>query len=108
MSHLISNFKHSTDNPRRLRQYKHLSYIVIIWLICFQILFDGGTVQDYLSTVNTWMRANPNEVLTFIFTNPDGASLTELWDPAFQNSGIADLLYVPPSVPVKQSDVRSC
>ena len=71
-----------------------------------QDLFDGGTVQDYLSTVNTWLRANPNEVLTFIFTNPEGLSLPDVWDPAFQNSGIADLLYTPPTVPMKQSDVR--
>lgn len=51
------------------------------------------------------MRANPNEVLTFIFTNPEGVSLPNVWQPAFQNSGIADLLYVPPTVPMKQSDV---
>ncbi|KZT20223.1 PLC-like phosphodiesterase [Neolentinus lepideus HHB14362 ss-1] len=67
-------------------------------------LFDGGTVQDYLTTVKTWLDANPNEVLTFIFTNPEGLSIKDMWDPAFQNSGIANVTYVPPSVPVKQSD----
>ncbi|OBZ68034.1 hypothetical protein A0H81_11779 [Grifola frondosa] len=44
-------------------------------------LFDGGTVQDYLTTVNTFLTANPNEA-----------------------SGIAALAYVPPQVPTAQSD----
>ncbi|KDQ53667.1 hypothetical protein JAAARDRAFT_420469 [Jaapia argillacea MUCL 33604] len=67
-------------------------------------LFDGGTVEAYLTTVRTFLTANPNEVLTLLFTNPDGLSYADLWDPAFQASGIADLAYIPPTVPVKQSD----
>ena len=34
------------------------------------------------------------------------SSLPDLWDPPFQASGIADLAYLPPNVPTKQSDVR--
>lgn len=79
--------------------------VIILTLVIKQLLFDGGTVQDYLTTVNSFLQANPNEFLTFIFTNPEGASLPDLWDPAFQASGIAALAYVPPSIPVKQSDV---
>ncbi|TCD64871.1 hypothetical protein EIP91_003537 [Steccherinum ochraceum] len=67
-------------------------------------LFDGGTVLDYLETVHTFLNDNPNEVLTFIFTNPEGVSLPDVWAPAFEQSGIADLAYVPPTVPMKQSD----
>ncbi|KAI8975895.1 PLC-like phosphodiesterase [Trametes punicea] len=67
-------------------------------------LFDGGTVEDYLKEVNSFLQANPNEVLTLLFTNPDGASLPDLWDPPFQASGVAALAYVPPQIPVKQSD----
>ncbi|CDO72800.1 hypothetical protein BN946_scf184994.g53 [Trametes cinnabarina] len=68
------------------------------------LLFDGGTVEDYLKKVHDFLTANPNEVLTLLFTNPDGASLPDLWDPPFQASGVADLAYVPPQIPVKQSD----
>ena len=71
-----------------------------------QILFDGGTVEAYLNRVKTFLDANPNEVLTLIFTNPEGASLSDLWDPPFQASGIADLAYVPPHLPMRQSEVR--
>jgi hypothetical protein len=67
-------------------------------------LFDGGTVQAYLTAVKTFLDANPNEVLTLIFTNPEGQSLPGQWEPAFSNSGIKDLAYVPPHLPMKQSD----
>ncbi|KIP01290.1 hypothetical protein PHLGIDRAFT_17300 [Phlebiopsis gigantea 11061_1 CR5-6] len=93
---------HSLRNPHLTPQRRVV--ITAFSISATPALFDGGTVQAYLTTVNTWIRANPNEVLTFIFTNPDGASLPDLWDPAFQDSGIADLLYTPPTVPMKQSD----
>lgn len=89
---------------RLLQAQSHMNDGVLHFCHTSCALFDGGSVQDYLSTVNTWMRANPNEVLTFIFTNPEGVSLPNVWAPAFQNSGIGDLLYTPPTVPMKQSD----
>jgi len=68
------------------------------------ILFDGGPVVDYLKTVKTFLDANPDEVVTFIFTNPDGASISDVWKPAFDESGISPLAYVPPIRPMKRSD----
>ncbi|KAJ7473135.1 PLC-like phosphodiesterase [Mycena galericulata] len=62
-------------------------------------LFDGGSVQDYLTNVKTFLDANPNEVVTLLFTNPDGANVSTVWKPAFDAAA-----YVPPSLPVKQSD----
>jgi hypothetical protein len=62
------------------------------------------TVQTaYLATVKKWLDANPNEVLTFLFTNPEGLSLPAVWAPAFQSAGIDALAYVPPSVPMKRT-----
>ena len=71
-----------------------------------QLIFDGGSVVDYLKTVNTFLTDNHNEVLTLIFTNPEGVSLKDVWDPAFQESGVANLAFVPPQLPMKQSEVR--
>ena len=68
------------------------------------ILFDGGTVEAYLTNVKIFLDANPNEVLTMIVTNPDGLSLPGQWEPAFRNSGIMNLAYVPPNLPMKQTD----
>lgn len=67
-------------------------------------LFDGGTVVDYLTTVKTFLDSNPNEVLTFLFTNPEGVSIPDVWAPAFEQSGISNLAFVPPFQPMKRSD----
>ncbi len=68
-----------------------------------KLLFDGGTVLSYLQKVKTFLDANPNEVLTLLFTNPEGQNVSTVWKPIFDAAGITPLAYVPPSVPVKQS-----
>ncbi|KAG6835514.1 hypothetical protein H0H93_000654 [Arthromyces matolae] len=68
------------------------------------VLFDGGAVVDYLKIVKTFLDANPNEVLTFIFTNPEGVSLPNVWKPAFDAAGISPLAYVPPLLPVSRNN----
>jgi hypothetical protein len=52
------------------------------------------------------MDANPNEVFTFIFTNPEAISVKDVWDPIFAQSGLQSLIYTPPnpSTPMKASD----
>ncbi|KAI0633661.1 PLC-like phosphodiesterase [Trametes polyzona] len=89
---------------RLLQAQSHVNNGVLHFCHTSCILFDGGTVEDYLKKVHDFLTKNPNEVITLIFTNPEGASLKDLWDPPFQASGIADLAYVPPSIPVKQKD----
>lgn len=48
--------------------------------------------MDYLKTVKQFLDANPNEVITFIFTNPDRASIPGLWKTAFDQSGKSRVL----------------
>ncbi|KAG6815101.1 hypothetical protein H0H87_005126 [Tephrocybe sp. NHM501043] len=62
-----------------------------------------AAVVNYLKVVKTFLDANPNEVLTFIFTNPERVSLTDIWKPAFDAAGITPLAYVPPSTPVSRN-----
>jgi hypothetical protein len=69
-----------------------------------QILFDGGLVLDYVKKVKTFLDANPYEVFTFIFTNPDRASIPDVWKPIFDEAGITPMAYVPPSRPMKRND----
>ncbi|KAF8151373.1 PLC-like phosphodiesterase [Crassisporium funariophilum] len=54
--------------------------------------------------VKTFLDANPNEVLTLLLTNPEGQSVSDVWKPASDGAGITPMAYVPPTVPVKQSD----
>lgn len=67
-------------------------------------LFDGGLVEDYLRTVKIWMDKNPNEVLTFIFTNPGNVSVSEIWKPLFEKTGMDKLAYIPPSPVMSRED----
>ncbi|KAJ7640820.1 PLC-like phosphodiesterase [Mycena polygramma] len=89
---------------RLLQAQSHLNNGVLHFCHTDCALFDGGAVVDYLKTVKTFLDANPNEVLTLLFTNPEGQSPLNVWKPAFDDSGISDLAFVPPSLPVKQSD----
>lgn len=68
------------------------------------LLFDGGPVVDYLKHVKAFLDANPTEVLTLLFTNPEGQSIVDVWKPAFDDAGITPLAYVPPTIPMKFSD----
>lgn len=42
---------------------------------------------DYLEKVKTFLDANPNEVLTLLFTNPEGQNISTVWKPAFDTAG---------------------
>jgi hypothetical protein len=54
-------------------------------------------VSDYLKKVKTFMDANPNEVLTLLFTNGDGLSMNNVWKPAFVEAGVDQIAFVPPN-----------
>ena len=61
-------------------------------------------VLSYLQTVKSFMDSNPNEVFTFLFTNPENISPKDVWDPLFEQSGLANVAYVPPHLPMKASE----
>jgi hypothetical protein len=69
-----------------------------------QSLFDGAPVEAYLTTVKSWLDANPDQVLTLLLTNPEGLSLPDVWAPSFENNSISNYTYISPSTPVAQSD----
>ena len=59
---------------------------------------NAGTLQDYLSTVNSWLEANPNDVLTLLLVNGDGVAITE-FDSVFSAAGITQFKFVPSTSP---------
>ncbi|KAF9502132.1 PLC-like phosphodiesterase [Pleurotus eryngii] len=69
-------------------------------------LFDGGTVLSYLKTVKAFLDGHPNEVLTLLFTNPEGVSVAGAWKNVFDNAGLTELIYTPSpaDVPIKRDD----
>ncbi|TDL29179.1 PLC-like phosphodiesterase [Rickenella mellea] len=92
------------DGVRLLQAQSHMNNGVLHFCHTNCILFDGGTVLDYLKTVKSWLDAHPTEVLTLLFTNPEGVSIPGVWAPAFDLSGVAAMAYIPPNMPMKQSD----
>ncbi|KAG9217732.1 hypothetical protein CCMSSC00406_0003579 [Pleurotus cornucopiae] len=69
-------------------------------------LFDGGTVLSYLKTVKAFLDGHPNEVLTLLFTNPEGVSVAGAWKDVFDNAGLTELIYTPrpADAPIKRDD----
>lgn len=63
------------------------------------ILLDYGTFTSYLTILNTWLIANPNEVVTLLLVNTDTLPATT-WAKSFTDSGVINYVYTPPSVPI--------
>lgn len=59
-------------------------------------LLDSGPVEDYLGKVADWLRKNPFEVISIVIGNGDFIELEKFIEP-LQNSGIADMAYIPSS-----------
>jgi len=57
-------------------------------------LFDGGSLQDYLSKVKTWLDANPNEVLTLLIVNINNLASTA-FDTVFRAVGLDTISFRP-------------
>jgi hypothetical protein len=57
---------------------------------------DAGTLISYLTTITTWMAANPDEVVTLLLTNGDSADVS-LFGAAMVSSGLSAYAYTPPS-----------
>jgi hypothetical protein len=64
------------------------------------LLFDGGTVAAYLKHVADFLNNNPNDVLTLLFTNPEGLSFADVWAPVFEAANVTHWAYVPPQNPM--------
>ena len=61
---------------------------------CFEE--DAGDLGDYLSTIKSWLDANPNEVLTLLLVNGDNVPVS-MFDAAYSSSGLKSHAYIPPT-----------
>jgi len=92
-----------TDGVRMLQMQAHNSSGVIHLCHTSCLLYDGGTLEAYLTNVQTWMTANPNDVVTLLIVNSDGFA-PSAYDSVFQSVGLASLSYTPPAASVQFSD----
>ncbi|KAF4637240.1 hypothetical protein G7Y89_g858 [Cudoniella acicularis] len=56
---------------------------------------DSGLLTDYLSTIKTFMDANPNEVVTLLLTNQDSIDVSD-YGTAMSSAGLDKYAYTPP------------
>ncbi|KAF7712809.1 Uncharacterized protein PECH_002593 [Penicillium ucsense] len=66
-------------------------------------LLNAGTLESYLTTVNQWVRDNPYDVVTILMVNSDYVDPGNYTTPVM-NSGIMDLVYTPPKIPMALHD----
>ncbi|KAJ2955480.1 hypothetical protein NQZ79_g8529 [Umbelopsis isabellina] len=60
-------------------------------------ILDSGTAHDTLSVIASWLKNNPNEVVTIMWNNLGNFSASDLQSEYQQASGIMDYLYVQPN-----------
>ncbi|KAF7339277.1 PLC-like phosphodiesterase [Mycena sanguinolenta] len=88
-----------TDGVRLLQMQAHNLSGVIQLCHTDCGLFNGGTLQDYLTKVKTWMDANTNDVVTLLIVNIDDLPPTD-YSPVFENVGLDKLSYAPTTSPL--------
>jgi len=58
----------------------------------------------YLKHVLKFLEDHPCDVLTLLFTNPEGLSFRDQWAPVFEAANVTDCAYVPPHMPMAYHD----
>lgn len=59
-------------------------------------LLDAGTLESWLTKIDTWMNDNANDVVTLLLVNSDEVDASEFGS-VFKSSGISDHAYTPSS-----------
>ncbi|KAF7715128.1 Uncharacterized protein PECH_007436 [Penicillium ucsense] len=69
------------------------------WRLChsYCTLMDAGRLSDWLATIKSWLDDHPNEVVTVLLVNSDGASAAEL-GAEFTTANVTNYAYQPESL----------
>ncbi|KAJ8083743.1 hypothetical protein AAF712_000676 [Marasmius tenuissimus] len=87
------------DGIRMLQMQAHENNGVITLCHSSCSLSNGGTLEDYLKKVKTWMDGNPNEVLTLLIVNIQNLPASR-YDTVFKATGLDQISFVPESSPL--------
>ncbi|KAF7307121.1 PLC-like phosphodiesterase [Mycena indigotica] len=90
------------DGVRMLQMQAHnqSGVIQLCHTSCF--LYNGGTLEDYLKKVKSWMDANTQEVLSLLIVNIDNLPAAT-FGAVFASVGLDKLSYAPTSSPMTAS-----
>jgi hypothetical protein len=84
------------DGIRMLQMQAHNESGIIKLCHTSCSLYDGGTLEDYLKTVKSWLDANPNEVLSLLIVNIDNMPPSS-FGAVFQSVGLDSVSFKPPT-----------
>ncbi|KAF8078833.1 PLC-like phosphodiesterase [Lyophyllum atratum] len=90
------------DGIRMLQMQAHLESGVLRLCHTSCSLYDAGSLQDYLTTVKSWLDTNPNEVLSLLIVNIDNVPVAQ-YDTVFKAAGVDTLSFVPASASLPAS-----
>jgi len=90
------------DGVRMLQVQAHLQNGDIRLCHTSCTLYDGGTLENYLKTVKTWMDSNPNDVVSLLIVNNDNAPPTQ-YDTIFKSAGVDTVSFAPATTPLQAS-----
>ncbi|OCH96420.1 PLC-like phosphodiesterase [Obba rivulosa] len=90
------------DGVRMLQMQAHNQSGVIQLCHTSCALLNGGTLEDYLDSVKTWMDANPNDVVSLLIVNSDDIPPSE-YDTVFKTVGLDTMAYVPSNASIPAS-----
>ncbi|KAI0073710.1 PLC-like phosphodiesterase [Panus rudis PR-1116 ss-1] len=90
------------DGIRLLQMQAHNQNGVIQLCHSLCSLYNGGTLQDYLGKVKSFMDANPNEVVTLLIVNSDNLPPSQ-FDTVFKAAGLDTMSFTPESATLTQS-----
>lgn len=66
-------------------------------------LMNGGTLESYLGDVASFLKNNPNEVITIIIANVENIAASE-WDKGFKKAGLNDMAYTTSQESIAKDD----
>jgi len=92
-----------TDGVRLLQNQVHLQNGQLRLCHTSCLLYDGGLLSDYLTKVQTWMTANPTEVVSILLVNIDNQPATS-FATAYESAGLDKLSYSPPKATMTTAD----
>ena len=69
-----------------------------MWRLCHSncLLYDGGSLLDWLSGIKGWLDAHPDDVVTVVLVNSDNADAPTL-NSIFTAANITNYAYTPPN-----------
>jgi len=91
-----------TDGVRMLQMQAHNQSGTIQLCHTSCLLYDGGTLEAYLTKVKTWMDANTNDVVTLLIVNIDDMAASP-YDKVFKSVGLDKISYAPSTSPLTAS-----